>query len=401
MFSLVRHCVPLVLLRVKRVSCIQALAIHWMNGVAAVAEESDVSRASFRSALEQLAQMRGYQLDSAQLAVSAAFQRLEAELKRRPSKGLLKLFSRPAPVRGIYLCGPVGRGKTFIMDAFFSSASEAKKRRIHFHRFMKQVHADLKALQGQQDPLRLIARRIAQDVRLLCLDEFHVNDIGDAMILSGLLSGLFGEGVALVTTSNEAPDQLYSHGLQRGRFLHAIELIKSHLEFILLEGPADYRLRHLQKAGVYHAPLNQQTANEMRLAFVEIAGSEGEAEVGIEVEERPLKAVRTGDGTVWFTFSELCETPRATADYIEIARRYHTVLIEGVPRFGPHAQEAVRRFTWLVDEFYDRRVNLVLSAECELETLLERHAEVHGVARTRSRLAEMQTQEYLGQAHLA
>ncbi len=361
-----------------------------------------MSRASFRNALEQAAVAHGYELDTAQFGVGTAFQRLEADLKRRPSKGLLKLFSRrPAPSRGIYLCGPVGRGKTFIMDAFFGYVSEPKKRRLHFHHFMKQVHAQLKALQGLENPLRLVARQVAKDIRLLCLDEFHVTDIGDAMILSGLLSGLFDEGVALVTTSNETPDQLYSHGLQRARFLHAIEIIKTHLEIVLLEGPADYRLRHLQKAGVYHTPLNEQTAAEMRLAFLEIAGSEGEANAEIEVEERPLKAVRTGDGTAWFTFSELCETPRGTADYIELARRYHTVLIDGVPRLGLDGKDAMRRFTWLVDEFYDRGVKLVLSAECGLETLFVSLADLQGVARTHSRLIEMQAKEYLGQAHLA
>jgi cell division protein ZapE len=372
-----------------------------MNARTDIIMQGDGTHATFRSALEQLALAHGYQLDAAQLSVSAAFERLEKELKHRPSKGLLKLFSKRAPLRGIYLCGPVGRGKTFIMDAFFGYASEPKKRRIHFHHFIKEVHAELRTLQGRTDPLRLIARRLSQDIRLLCLDEFHVTDIGDAMILSGLLSGLFNEGVALVTTSNEVPGQLYSHGLQRTRFLRAIEIIETHLELVCLDGPADYRLRHLQKAGVYHTPLNDQTAEEMRLAFVEIAGSEGEVGTELEVEERPLKAVRTGDGTAWFTFAELCETARGTADYIEIARRFHTVLVEGVPRFGADAKEAMRRFTWLVDEFYDRRVNLVLSAECGLDTLLEQQAELHGVARTQSRLTEMQAQEYLGRAHLA
>ncbi|MFN0316913.1 MAG: cell division protein ZapE [Burkholderiales bacterium] len=372
-----------------------------MNARTDIVMQGDGTQASFRGALEQAAAAHGYQLDDAQRSASTAFERLDKELKHRPSKGLLKLFSKPAPLRGIYLCGAVGRGKTFIMDAFFSYCAEPKKRRIHFHRFMNEAHAELKTLQGRPDPLRLIARRLAQDFRLLCLDEFHVTDIGDAMILSGLLSGLFSEGVALVTTSNDSPAQLYSNGLQRARFLRAIEIIETHLELVRLDGPADYRLRHLQKAGVYHTPLNDQTAEEMRLAFVEIAGSEGESGCELDVEERPLKAVRTGDGTAWFTFAELCETARGTADYIEIARRFHTVLVEGVPRFGPDAKEAMRRFTWLVDEFYDRRVNLVLSAQCGLDKLLEQQADLHGVARTQSRLTEMQTQEYLGQAHLA
>lgn len=356
---------------------------------------------AFREYLQGFAQSRGYVLDAAQLAVADPFARLEADLARRVSRGLLSLFNKPAALRGIYLCGPVGRGKTFIMDAYHAFTREPTKQRIHFHQFMRQVHTALRALQGQENPLRSVARRIAAETRLLCLDEFHVTDIGDAMILSGLLAGLFEEGVALVSTSNEVPDQLYAHGLQRARFLPAIDLIKANLEFVSLLGPTDYRLRHLQKAGVFHTPLGDAAAREMEQAFAELTGGAPRQPVTLEVEDRPLPALAVGDGVAWFTFRELCESARGTADYIELARRFHTVLLEGVPRMETERREAMRRLTWLVDEFYDRRVNLVLSADCDLDDLFTSLADMQGVARTQSRLIEMRSPDYLSQAHLS
>lgn len=356
---------------------------------------------AFREHLQQLARSKGYALDAVQLAASQPFARLESDLGKRVSRGLRSLFNRPAVLRGIYLCGPVGRGKTFIMDAYYGFSGEPRKQRIHFHTFMRQVHTRMRDLQGQQNPLRLVARRIAEETRLLCLDEFHVTDIGDAMILSGLLSGLFAEGVAVVTTSNDVPDQLYAHGLQRARFLPAIEVIKANLEYVTLLGPTDYRLRHLEKAGVFHSPLDANAARAMEGAFAELTGGEPRQPVTLEVEERPLHALAVGDGVAWFSFQELCETARATADYIELARRFHTVLIDGVPRMTADSKEPMRRFTWLVDEFYDRRVNLVLSAECSLPELFSALADLPGVARTQSRLIEMQSHDYLGHPHLS
>ncbi|MBM3396944.1 MAG: AFG1 family ATPase [Betaproteobacteria bacterium] len=356
---------------------------------------------AFRERLEQLAQARQYQLDGAQLAVCKAFTRLEAELTKRESRGLLSLFNRPASLRGIYLCGPVGRGKTFLMDAFYGFTREPRKERVHFHHFMQQVHAELRALQGKPNPLQFVAQSVAERARVLCLDEFHVTDIGDAMILSGLLYGLFDAGVALVTTSNDPPDQLYSHGLQRARFLPAIDHIKRHLEYVSLQGEADYRLRHLQKAGVFHSPLSEAAHAEMREGYHELTGEPSLNPTTLEIEDRPVAALSTADGVAWFTFTELCETARGTADYIELARRFHTVLIEGVPQFQPATKESLRRLIWLVDEFYDRRVNLVLSAEATIEQLFSAVQDVQGVARTESRLIEMQTLDYLTQPHLA
>jgi cell division protein ZapE len=216
-----------------------------------------------------------------------------------------------------------------------------------------------------------------------------------------LLAGLFEAGVAVVTTTNDAPEELYKHGLQRARFLPAIELIKSQLEFVPLVGPTDYRLRALQKVGVLHTPLNEASSREMLLAFEDIAGSDGETNVIVDVDGRDLLAKRVGDGTAWFTFAELCEKPRGTADYIELAQRYHTVLIEGVPVFHSNMKESMRRFNWLIDEFYDQRVKLVLSAQSGLERIFSDLMTLEGVARTQSRLIEMQTQAYLSQPHLA
>ena len=273
-------------------------------------------------------------------------------------------------MRGIYLWGPVGRGKSFLMDEFFRLVPLEAKQRVHFHRFMQDIHHQLRELQGQADPLRIIAERMAEDTRLLCLDEFHVTDIGDAMLMRGLLEGLFERGMALVTTSNQRPDELYEHGLQRAQFQPAIELIKANTEVIELDGEQDYRLRTLERAGVYHWPLDA--------AAHEPPGSRpskgwparpARTMCRIEIEGRAIRALRLAPGTAWFDFDELCEGPRGTADYIELARRYHTVLVSGVPQFGPGMAESMRRFTWLVDEFYDRHVKLIVAAEVPSQEL--------------------------------
>jgi len=235
---------------------------------------------------------------------------------------------------------------------------------------------------------------------LLCLDEFHVTDIGDAMLLRGLLEGLFGLGVALVTTSNQHPDQLYAHGLQRAQFLPAIELLKRNTEVIELAGGEDYRLRTLENAGVYHFPLDTSALRVLEGAFEAVAGEVGEANVAVEIEGRLLQARRVGPGTAWFDFSELCDGPRATPDYIELARRYHTVLLWGVPCFRPEMRESMRRFTWLVDEFYDRNVKLVIAAEGLPGALFTQVEMTPERERTRSRLIEMQTARYLSRPHL-
>lgn len=359
--------------------------------------------APFTARLEATARAHGFEPDSTQRSVAKSFERLQAELlgAEQAQDSVLRWFRRPPAPRGIYLWGPVGRGKSFLMDTFFHTVPVSAKRRVHFHRFMQDIHHQLRDLQGQEAPLQEIAARVGRDTRLLCLDELHVTDIGDAMLMRGLLEGLLEQRVAIVTTSNQRPDDLYLHGLQRAQFVPAIDLIKSELEVVALDGPSDYRLRALERAGVYHFPLGEATEAAQAAAFEGVAGEPGEAGVGLEIEGRSIQAQRAGPGVAWFAFAALCESARGTADYIELARRYHTVLVSGVPQFRPGMREAMRRFTWLVDEFYDRRVKLIVSAAVPVTDLYQHVERGPEVERTQSRLIEMQTSRYLSQAHLA
>jgi len=363
----------------------------------------DLRRAGFLDRFRQVAQDRGFTLDPSQGRALSAFQRLYDELDAaaRLRRQWLRLWSRPQRVSGIYLWGPVGRGKSFLMDEFFQLVPVVRKQRAHFHRFMQSIHHGLRELQGEVDPLKIIASRMGREVQLLCLDEFHVTDIGDAMLMRGLLEGLFEERVVLVTTSNQHPDDLYAHGLQRAQFLPAIDLLKTNLEVLQLDGESDYRLRTLTRAGVYHRPLDAAADQALENTFVGVAGERGAAQVCIELEGRQVMARRLAPGTIWFDFAELCEGPRGTADYIELARRYHTVLVSGIPRFRPDQSESLQRFTWLVDEFYDRQVKLILSAEEPVEGLYDGVPGRADTERTRSRLIEMQTTHYLSLPHLA
>lgn len=358
---------------------------------------------SFADHAHQAAQSHGFSLDSAQFRVLGHFQRLHDELTESEQAGnsLLRVFLRQRPVRGLYLWGGVGRGKSFLMDAFFDSVPVGRKSRMHFHRFMQDIHHRLRDLQGEENPLLHIARDISQQLRLLCLDELHVTDIGDAMLMRNLLQGLFDQGLVLVTTSNQIPGELYRNGLQRAQFLPAIELIKQHLEVVQVDGGADYRLRVLEKGGVFHFPADDGADAAMANTFEAIAGGPGERDVKLEIEGRTIRALRIGPGIAWFRFEELCGGPRGQADYIELARRYHTVLISDVRRLGPGEADRRRRFTWLIDEFYDRRVKLIISAEAHLMGLLQVAAGEVEVERTASRLVEMQTHQYLSEAHLA
>ena len=352
--------------------------------------------------IRQQAIVHGFELDDAQQAVLPFLQRLFEDLAaaERSSGPLLRLFGSKRPVKGLYLWGGVGRGKSFLMDSFFAAAPVKRKRRLHFHRFMQDIHRELATLQGQSDPLATVARRLARATKLLCLDEFLVTDIGDAMLMRHLLEGLFAEGVVLVTTSNTQPDELYRNGLQRGQFLPAIDLLKTHLQILEVEGGQDYRLRALEQLGVYHSPLSDATERRMREEFVAIACDEGNADTLVEVDGRQLNARRVAPGVAWFEFGELCQKPRGQVDFIELARRYHTVLLSRIPRMFADERDAARRFAWLVDEFYDRRVKLIVSAEAPLEGLLDPTAVGRDLERTVSRLIEMQSHHYLAQPHL-
>jgi cell division protein ZapE len=348
------------------------------------------------------ATVHGFELDDAQQAVLPFFQRMFEDLvaAERLSGPFMRLLGGKRPVKGLYLWGGVGRGKSFLMDSFFAAAPVKRKQRLHFHRFMQDIHHQLAVLQGQSNPLLTVAKRLARDTKLLCLDEFLVTDIGDAMLMRHLLEGLFAEGVVLVTTSNTQPSELYRNGLQRGQFLPAIDLLQRHLQILKVEGGQDYRLRALERLGVYHSPLSEATERRMREEFIAIAREEGEADSLVEVDGRQLTARRLAPGVVWFEFGELCQKPRGQADFIELARRYHTVLLSQIPCMFADERDAARRFAWLVDEFYDRRVKLIVAAEAPVEGLLDPTAVGRDLERTVSRLIEMQSHHYLAQPHL-
>lgn len=309
----------------------------------------------------------------------------------------------PAPVKGLYFWGGVGRGKTYLMDNFYESLPFDKKMRVHFHRFMRRVHADLRRLAGTKNPLVQVAADIAAEARVICFDEFFVSDIADAMILAGLLEGLFQRGVTLVATSNIAPEGLYKDGLQRARFLPAIALLQRHTEVVNVDGGVDYRLRVLEQANLYYTPLGEGAEASLQAAFDRLcpAGAAVKRDVRLDIEGRAMVARQLADDVVWFDFAALCDGPRSQNDYIELAREFHTVLVSGVPVFTADRDDQARRFINLVDEFYDRHVKLVLSAAAPLEELYASGRLAFEFARTRSRLLEMQSHEYLARAHRA
>ncbi len=313
--------------------------------------------------------------------------------------GLLRARRRE-PERGLYFWGGVGRGKTFLMDLFYESLPFADKRRVHFHRFMQQVHAELKARAGRKNPLDEVSAQLAGECAVLCFDEFFVSDITDAMILARLLEGLFAGGVTMVMTSNIIPDELYRDGLQRARFLPAIDLLKAKLSVVNVDGGTDYRLRVLEQAELYHAPLDASAETSMAESFRQLAPDPGRADVDLTIEGRSLRVRRCADDVVWFDFAELCEGPRSQNDYLELAREFHAVLVSAVPVFTPDRDDAARRFINLVDVLYDRNVKLVLSAAAPLEDLYTGGRLAFEFERTRSRLLEMRSHEYLARPHL-
>ena len=359
--------------------------------------------------ISQHAREHGFELDAAQRRALQHLERLYEDLigLERLESSLIRLLARKRVVKGVYLWGGVGRGKSFLMDSFYNCAAVERKRRIHFHRFMQEVHKRMNSLQGQAEPLAAVARDIAQDTRLLCLDEFHITDITDAMLMRKLLEGLCEQGVVILTTSNFAPDTLYEHGLQRNQFLPAIELIKQNLEIVNVDDGTDYRLRELEKAGVYH--IGADTESRMEREFFGIERHESVESSDLEIEGRIISAKRHARGMAWFEFTALCDGPRGKPDYIELSKRYHTVMISNVPQFGTGSADKLRRFVWLVDEFYDRRVKLVMSAQVPAHELITDadegdafQANLNASLKDRlvSRLTEMQTHDYLAQPHL-
>lgn len=345
--------------------------------------------------------------DPAQEMAVSHLQRLYEDLTNEPEqkKSLFGLFggkssSVQRPTLGLYFWGGVGRGKTYLMDVFYDALPFSEKRRMHFHRFMRYTHQELRALQGTANPLVQVAKNFASTTKVLCFDEFFVSDITDAMILAGLLDALFKEGVVLVATSNVEPKNLYKEGLQRSKFLPAIALLEQHTDIVNVDGGVDYRLRALESAELFHHPLDAEADVSLNRSFTAISPDEGRDDVSLDIESRQILARKCGDGVVWFNFVEICEGPRSQNDYIEVAMMFQTVLISNVPIFTTKKEDSARRFISLVDEFYDHNVKLILSAETTILELYQGERLSFEFERTASRLQEMQSHDYLANQHL-
>jgi cell division protein ZapE len=350
-----------------------------------------------REVYQQTLAQRGYESDPAQLRAVDALERCEnewIEYKARRRNAITKLLIRPPIPRGVYMHGGVGRGKSFLMDCFFQSVPLTRKTRLHFHEFMREVHHELHTLKGTVNPLDELGRRMARRYRLICFDEFHVADVTDAMILHRLLEALFANRVSIVTTSNFHPDDLYPNGLHRDRILPAIALLKERLEVLSVDNGTDYRQDTLSEVDFYHCPLGEEADAAMLRDFELLAEARDESPV-LRIEQRELRARRRAGGVVWFDFKTLCAGPRSQNDYLELAAQFHTVVLSDVPQMPPRLASEARRFTWLVDVLYDRRVRLVLSAAVPPEQLYTEGPLSHEFPRTVSRLAEMQSAAYL------
>jgi len=344
--------------------------------------------------------------DAAQAAAIAELDVLWHQLvdfKSRRNQFLGRSLLSPEVPKGLYLWGGVGRGKTFLMDAFYAGLPYRRKRRIHFHNFMAEVHREMKALAAEDDPLIALADNIAKSTRLLCLDEFHVDDIADAMILGRLISALFERGVVLMTTSNSPPDGLYAHGLQRKNFLPVIELLKRELKVLNIESGSDYRLRAMTREPLFLVSNDAEgdAANEARMAalFERITGGARRNEQHVEVLGRPIPVKRIAHNVVWFDFRELCGGAHSQPDYLEIAHRFPTVFVSHIPQLTEDFAAEARRFVWLIDVLYDNHVRLVATSAVPLEDVFSDDMASGEFSRTASRLTEMQTLHYLKQLH--
>ena len=352
---------------------------------------------SVQEVYERELQLRGYQSDPAQLRAVASLERCATDwtnYKSKRSNSLKKLINRPEIPRGVYMYGGVGRGKSFLMDCFFSAVPIQRKTRLHFHEFMREVHRELRELQGTVNPLDVLGERMSQRYKLLCFDEFHVADITDAMILHRLLDALFKHGVGFVTTSNFKPDDLYPGGLHRDRIKPAIELLNSKLEVINVDNGTDYRRQTLEQVDLYITPNGPEADAKLSQTFDRLAETQDEDPV-MTIEARQISAKRRAGGVVWFDFKTLCGGPRSQNDYLEIASQFHTVILSDVPHMPVRMASEARRFTWLVDVLYDRRVKLVLSAAVPAQELYTEGPLSHEFPRTVSRLTEMQSAEFL------
>jgi len=365
-------------------------------------------------ALDKLCAERGITLDAAQQRAAQRLSRLNDELNafRQKRASLFgRIFSPPEVPRGVYFHGGVGRGKSFLMDAFYSGLRIRRKVRIHFHAFMRNVHEELRELKHEADPLVVVAEGLARRYRLICFDEFHVSDIADAMILGRLLANCFDRGIVFVMTSNYAPAQLYPEGLQRQNFLPTIALIEERMDVIEVDSGIDYRRRTLEQDHVYHSPLGPATDQKLAATFARLATSRPFPDRTITLYGRDIPIRRRAEGIIWFDFAALCETPRSQNDYLELAHAYHTLIVSNVPLLASRSGSVIRRFTLLIDVLYDQRVKLILSAAAPLADIARVDADAAGgdsdtrrvlteFARTTSRLTEMQSAEYMSEAHV-
>ncbi|CDG84098.1 cell division protein ZapE [Janthinobacterium agaricidamnosum] len=347
----------------------------------------------YQNALQQ----RDFKPDDAQRRAVDRLQRAYEEwvaFKARRSNGLKRLILRPEVPRGVYMWGGVGRGKSFLMDSFYSVVPLVRKTRLHFHEFMRGVHRQLDELKGVADPLDEVARRIAKKYRLICFDEFHVSDIADAMILYNLLSALFANGVSFIMTSNYDPDLLYPDGLHRNRMLPTIALLKEKLDVMNIDAGIDYRSRALEQVDSYYTPLGAAADKALRHAYASVAET-ADDDSRILIESREIRCLRRAGGIIWFDFATLCGGPRSQNDYLEIASRFHTVILSGIPAMSAAQSSEARRFTWLIDVFYDQKVKLLMSAEVPPEELYTNGTLSNEFHRTVSRIVEMQSREYM------
>jgi cell division protein ZapE len=350
-----------------------------------------------REFYEHALSQRGFTADAAQYAAVERLQQAYDEwihYRAERSTSFKRLINRPEMPRGIYLWGGVGRGKSFLMDSFFLVVPVVRKTRLHFHEFMRSVHRELDELKGVADPLDEVARRIAKKYRLICFDEFHVSDIADAMILYNLLKALFDHGVSFIMTSNYAPEALYPDGLHRDRMLPTIALLGQKLDVLNVDGGIDYRKRALEQVAAYHMPLGLQADRALRRAFAKVAETADE-EPRVRIEAREIKCLRRAGGVIWFDFGTLCGGPRSQNDYLEIASRFHIVILSGVPAMSAAMSSEARRFTWLVDVLYDHKVKLLMSAEVAPDELYKDGMLATEFQRTASRIIEMQSREYM------
>ena len=350
---------------------------------------------------QELVDSGSFTPDPGQAGAVTALDALWHALQRERHPTLIDRLRRKQTsyTRGLYLWGSVGRGKTWLMDLFYEDLPVKRKQRIHFHRFMQRIHCHLKEQGKTRDPLPRIAADWAEKCSVLCLDEFHVSDIADAMLLAGLFENLFRNGVTLVTTSNIPPDQLYKNGLQRAKFIPAIELIKQNTVVYNLSGSTDYRLRILEQSEIFHSPLDAAADRVMTASFNRMA-AECELNHELSINNRNFHARRRGDGVIWFDFDELCDKPRGSIDYIEIARAFNTVVLTNMPQLNEDDANATRRFVSMVDEFYDRNVKLLISAAAPIKELYTGQKLSFEFQRTISRLTEMQSHNYLAKPHL-